>query len=77
VMDRYNQHCNARGAMRSEEEIRKLLKACEAVIDWGVSRGPCPLQPEPGYEGDDRTGCCAECTLGRALYWVLGERDLP
>lgn len=57
--------------MKTEQEIKLLLKECEAVRDWGMSKGPCPV------DEDGQRGCCAECSMPSALYWVLGEGDNP
>ena len=55
--------------MRSEQEIRQALAACSKVANYGISDGPCPLDPR------GKEGCCAECTAPSTLLWVLGSVD--
>lgn len=57
--------------MRTEKEIRDLLSRCEKVADFGMSKGPCPVNE------DGEGGCCAECSLLSTLRWVLGGDDNP
>ena len=57
--------------MKSEKEIREGLAKCEKVADWGISKGPCPFDPE------GKRGCCAECSFTSALYWVLTDQGNP
>lgn len=57
--------------MRNEKEIRTLLSRCEKVADFGMSKGPCPVNE------DGERGCCAECSTVSTLRWVLGGDDNP
>jgi len=51
--------------MKTEKELKKFLKDCEKVCDFGFSKGPCPMN------SDGRKGCCAECSTPSAIEWVL------
>ena len=48
--------------MRSEKEIRKMIKELEKVVEYWVSRSDVPM-------GHYYTGCLY------ALEWVLEERE--
>lgn len=57
--------------MRSEEEIRKAIYACENPQDCPIS-GAQEWQEAriPNWTG------CAECVAPRVLLWVLGREDI-
>ena len=55
--------------MKTEQQLRDFLTACHAVADCGMSKGPCPMDPE------GKCGCCAECSTPAAIAWVLDERQ--
>ena len=57
--------------MRTEQEIREKMDACNAVAGFGMSDGPCP------FNKDGQDGCCAECSTLRTLAWVLGDDKKP
>jgi len=55
--------------MKTEQQLRDVLTSCRAVADWGMSKGPCPMDTE------GERGCCAECSTPAAIAWVLDERQ--
>ena len=57
--------------MRKKEEIFEAIEKCEKERGFGMSKGPCP------FSEDNKKGCCAECTMIYALYWVLGDEINP
>jgi hypothetical protein len=57
--------------MRTEQEIREKMDACNAVAGCGMSDGPCP------FREDGEKGCCAECSTISTLAWVLGNEGSP
>jgi hypothetical protein len=56
--------------MRSEKELRDFLEACHKVCDFGLSKGPCPLQAndvktcletcDRPVDSEDRKECCKD-----------------
>jgi hypothetical protein len=57
--------------MRTEQEIREKMNACNAVSGFGMSNGPCP------FNKDGDIGCCAECNRFGMMEWMLGDDKNP
>jgi len=53
--------------MKTEQQLRDFLAQCKKVRSFGLSKGPCPMDPESEF------GCCAECSTPAAIQWVLCE----
>jgi len=61
--------------MRTEKEIRDLLEKCDEVNYGALSSGPCPLYPEPRYDGDERIA--SQRTTDNLLYIVDEALGVP
>lgn len=56
--------------MKSEKEIKDVLEKCYKVSSFGISKSGCPME-----EGEDGTGCCAECSFSSTLEWILDRKN--